>query len=48
MLTVIRGHSEVFQATFRGTLVAVKVMNSHYFNSKSALSNFKFEVAIMW
>lgn len=41
------GHSDVFRATFRGTDVAVKVMNSHYFTTASSLSRFEFEVAIM-
>lgn len=42
------GHSNVYRATFRGTDVAVKVMNQQYFNNESSLSRFEFEVAIMW
>lgn len=42
------GHSDVFRATFRGTDVAVKVMNANYFTNTTSLSRFAFEVAIMW
>lgn len=42
------GHSDVYKATFRGSDVAVKVMNEKYFNNESSLARFEFEVAIMW
>lgn len=42
------GHSNVFRATFRGTDVAVKVMNNQFFNNSSSLARFDLEVAIMW
>jgi serine/threonine protein kinase len=41
-------HSDVYKAMFRGTDVAVKVMNEHYFTNNSDLSRFKLEVTIMW